>query len=84
MSLEDISGVLVINSQGRDEGEEKCLYCNLEGWMTFNLYGWCCCLFEVSNAVNIAPNALEGGIYVGLCLKDLIELVCKGEALNKC
>ena len=40
--------------------------------------------FKASSAINIASNAYEGCIYVGLYLKTFIELVSKGEALDKC
>ena len=76
LPLKDIPGVVVVNGRWRDESEEKGLYCVLMGWMALDLDGWRCCLFEVSNAIYISPYAKEGSVYFGLCLEDVIDLIC--------
>ena len=84
LPLKDIPGVLGVNCRGRDESEEESLYCILMGWMALDLNGWRCCLFEVSNTIYISPYADEGSVYFSVCLEDVIELIGKSEALDKC
>ena len=60
MSLKDIPGVLGVKCKGRDESEEKGMYCSLMGWMALDLNGWRCCLFQVFNAIYVGPYAEEG------------------------
>ena len=74
--LKYIPGVLGVNCRGRNESKEESLYCIVMGWMALNLDGWHCCLFEISNAINIGPYAEEGSVYFGHCLEDVIELIC--------
>ena len=59
-------------AEGGNESEENGLHCSLIGWMALDLNGWYCCLFEVSNAINIVPYADERSVYFGLCLEDVI------------
>ena len=82
--MKGVPGILGVNCRGVNESEEKGLYCSLIGWMALDLNGRCYCLFEVSNAIYNGPYAEEGSIYFGLCPEDVIELIGKSEALDKC
>ena len=63
LPLKDIPGVLGIHCRGRDEGEEKGLYCSLVGWMALDLNCWRSCLLEVSNAIYIGSHAEERSVF---------------------
>ena len=69
LPLKDKPEVLGVNGRGRNESEEKDLYCSLMGWMALDLDGWRCCLLEVSNAIYIGSHAEERSVFFVSALK---------------